>query len=87
MYQCVQDSSSAPAQTPQCSAVEESAQPRAATPLVDQPVSNPDDGAITVGDRILPRILLFSGLPVFLGLLLLPGFWYLKVSKCTWTLF
>ncbi len=42
-------------------------------------MSAPDDGAVTVGDRILPRILLFSGLPVALGLLLLPGFWYLKV--------
>ena len=61
-------------------AVEEASQPQAATPLAEQPVST-DDGAMTVGDRILPRILLFSGVPVLLGLLLLPGFYYLKV--CT----
>lgn len=60
-------------------AVEEASQPQAATPLAEQPVST-GDGATTVGDRILPRILLFSGVPVFLGLLLLPGFYYLKVS-------
>lgn len=61
-------------------AVEEASQPQAATPLAEQPVSTGDD-ATTVGDRILPRILLFSGVPVFLGLLLLPGFYYLKVVK------
>ena len=48
-------------------------------PLAEQPVRAPGDGAITVGDRILPRILLFSGIPVALGLLTLPGFYYLKV--------
>ena len=63
-------------------AVEEAAQPQAPRPLAEQPVST-DDGANTVGDRILPRILLFSGLPVLLGLLLLPGFYYLKVRPCT----
>lgn len=66
------------AEQPISAAVEEASQRQAATPLAEQPVST-GDGATTVGDRILPRILLFSGVPVSLGLLLLPGFYYLKV--------
>lgn len=37
-----------------------------------------DSASVTVGDRILPRILLFSGVPVLLGLASLPGFAYLN---------
>lgn len=41
-------------------------------------VRTADDGAVEVGDRILPRIFLFSGVPVVLGLASLPGFAYLN---------
>lgn len=47
-------------------------------PVASQQVKAADDGAVEVGDRILPRILLFSGVPVFLGLVSLPGFAYLN---------
>lgn len=45
-------------------------------------VRTADDGAVEVGDRILPRILLFSGVPVVLGLASLPGAAYLN-NVCT----
>lgn len=35
-----------------------------------------------VTDRMLQRVILFSGTPVLLGLLLFPFFWYLKVLAC-----
>lgn len=34
-----------------------------------------------VTDRMLQRVILFSGTPVLLGLLLFPFFWYLKVNS------
>eukprot|EP00208_Stichococcus_sp_RCC1054_P000610 CAMPEP_0206144308 /NCGR_PEP_ID=MMETSP1473-20131121/23692_1 /ASSEMBLY_ACC=CAM_ASM_001109 /TAXON_ID=1461547 /ORGANISM="Stichococcus sp, Strain RCC1054" /LENGTH=209 /DNA_ID=CAMNT_0053540097 /DNA_START=63 /DNA_END=692 /DNA_ORIENTATION=+ len=44
-----------------------------------QPRGPSDDAArVTVGDRILPRILLFSGVPLVLAMGSLPGFAYLN---------
>lgn len=45
--------------------------------------SEADDDVVDprVTDRMLKRVILFSGTPVLLGLLLFPFFWYLKV--CT----
>ena len=42
-----------------------------------------DDGIVdtAVTDRMLRRVLTFSGIPVFVALLLYPGFWYLKVCQ------
>lgn len=37
-----------------------------------------------VTDRMLKRVIMFSGTPVLLGLLLFPFFWYLKVISCDW---
>jgi hypothetical protein len=41
-----------------------------------------DDGIVdaVVTDRMLQRVLVCAGIPVFVGFLLYPGFWYLKVS-------
>lgn len=47
-------------------------------PLASQQVRAAGDGAVEVGDRILPRMLLFGGLPVLVGMASLPGFAYLN---------
>lgn len=47
---------------------------------VARAAAEPDDVADPrVTDRMLKRVILFSGTPVFFGLLLFPFFWYLKV--------
>ena len=45
-----------------------------------------DDGVLDqrVSDRMLKRIFTFAGVPVLLGLLLFPGFYYLVVRCCHW---
>eukprot|EP00892_Ulva_mutabilis_P000658 jgi/Ulvmu1/10593/UM065_0047.1 len=47
-------------------------------------LADPEDDDVVdprVTDRMLRRVILFSGTPVVLGLLLFPFFWYLKVVQ------
>ncbi len=47
------------------------------------PSQAPEDAVVpeVVTNRMLKRIVLFMGVPVFTGMLLLPGFYYLKVVQ------
>lgn len=48
---------------------------------VSPSTSDDDDDVVdpVVTNRMLSRVFIFAGLPVLFGLLLYPGFWYLKV--------
>lgn len=55
-------------------------QAQPSTPSTSSPAEDDDDVVpVQITDRMLSRILIFSGLPIVFGLLLFPFFWWLKV--------